>query len=66
MIDPATQSRLKAAIPECIGADHSVLDVLREEICPLKDAVRRIQPQTTMSISLAQYSLLLLSTTRTN
>lgn len=62
MIDPATQSRLKAAISECIGADHGVLDVLREELCPLKDAVRRIQPQ----ISLAQYSLLLLSTTRTN
>lgn len=52
MIDPATQSQLKEAIADCIGTDQSVLDELREEIRPLKDASRRIQPRTTTSISL--------------
>lgn len=52
MIDPATQSQLKDAIADCIGADQSVLDELREEIRPLKDSSRRIQPRSTTSISL--------------
>lgn len=52
MIDPATQAQLKDAIADCIGADRGVLDVLREEIRPLKTATRRIQPRATTSISL--------------
>src|SRR6516225_10893499 len=52
MLDPKTQSDLKDAIGECIGADASVLDALRTEIKPLKSLVRRIQPRVTTSISL--------------
>ena len=52
MIDPATQAQLKAAIADCIGTDQGVLDALREEIRPLKNATRRIQPRSTTSISL--------------
>jgi hypothetical protein len=52
MLDPKSQSDLKEAIGECIGADASVLDALRTEIRPLKSLVRRIQPRTTTSISL--------------
>lgn len=52
MIDPLTQSQLKDAIAECIGADQSILDALRKEIRPLKHATRRIQPRATTSISL--------------
>ena len=52
MIDPASQSQLKAAVEVCIGADRAVLDKLREEIRPLRSASRRIQPRATTSISL--------------
>jgi len=52
MIDPATQAQLKEAIADCIGTDQGVLDALREEIRPLRNATRRIQPRTTTSISL--------------
>lgn len=52
MIDPATQSKLKDAIEDCIGSDQGVLDALRAEIRPLKHATRRIQPRSTTSISL--------------
>jgi hypothetical protein len=52
MLDPKSQSDLKDAIGECIGADASVLDALRSEIRPLKSLVRRIQPRATTSISL--------------
>ena len=52
MIDPATQTQLKAAINECIGADRAILDSLRTEIRPLKSQMRRIQPRATTSISL--------------
>lgn len=52
MIDPASQSRLKEAIIDCIGTDQGVLDALREEIRLLKSTMRRIQPRTTTSISL--------------
>ncbi len=52
MIDPTTQAQLKEAIADCIGADRDVLDALREEIRPLKNATRRIQPRSTTSISL--------------
>ncbi|HVT30724.1 MAG TPA: hypothetical protein VHE81_22135 [Lacipirellulaceae bacterium] len=52
MIDPETQAQLKEAIADCIGADHAVLDALRDEIRPLKTATRRIQARTTTSISI--------------
>ncbi|MCR6653138.1 MAG: hypothetical protein NVV73_17355 [Cellvibrionaceae bacterium] len=52
MIDPASQTQLKAAIADCIDTDQGVLDALREEIYPLKSATRRIQPRSTTSISL--------------
>lgn len=52
MIDPASQAQLKEAIADCIDTDQGVLDALREEIRPLKNATRRIQPRTTTSISL--------------
>jgi hypothetical protein len=52
MIDPASQTQLKEAIADCIGADQGVLNTLREEIRPLKNAIRRIQPRATTSISL--------------
>ena len=52
MIDPATQAQLKEAIADCIGTDQGVLDALREDIRPLRNATRRIQPRTTTSISL--------------
>lgn len=52
MIDPASQAQLREGIAECIGADQGVLDALREEIRPLKNAARRIQPRSTTSISL--------------
>jgi hypothetical protein len=52
MLDPKSQNDLKDAIGECIGADASVLDALRNEIRPLKSLVRRVQPRATTSISL--------------
>jgi hypothetical protein len=52
MIDPATQTQLKEAIADCIGTDQGVLDALREEIRPLRKAMRQIQPRATTSISL--------------
>lgn len=52
MIDPATHDQLKTAISECIGADQRILTSLRDEIRPLKNATRRIQPRATTSISL--------------
>lgn len=36
MLDPKSQSDLKDAISDRIGADASVLDALRSEIRPLK------------------------------
>lgn len=52
MIDPSTQTQLKEAIAECIQMDQGILDALREEIRPLRNQTRRIQPRATTSISL--------------
>nr|VFJ48327.1 MAG: hypothetical protein BECKFM1743C_GA0114222_100588 [Candidatus Kentron sp. FM]VFJ52356.1 MAG: hypothetical protein BECKFM1743A_GA0114220_101018 [Candidatus Kentron sp. FM]VFK09601.1 MAG: hypothetical protein BECKFM1743B_GA0114221_101098 [Candidatus Kentron sp. FM] len=52
MIDPVTQTQLRKAIADCVGIDRAVLDALREEIRPLRNATRRILPRTTTSISL--------------
>ncbi len=52
MFDPETIQDLKHSIADCIGADQDILTALREEIRPLKNATRRIQPRATTSISL--------------
>jgi hypothetical protein len=52
MFDPETIKDLKDAIADCIGADQDLLDSLRAEIRPLKNATRRIQLRATTSISL--------------
>ena len=52
MIDLGTQAQLKEAVADCIGTDQRILDSLREEIRPLRNATRRIQPRATTSISL--------------
>lgn len=52
MIDPASQTDLKAAIADCISSDQDVLNDLRKEIHPLKYVTKRIQPRVTTSISL--------------
>lgn len=52
MFDPETIKDLKDAIADCIGADQDVLDTLRAEIRPLRNATRQIQPRATTSISL--------------
>jgi len=52
MIDPTNQDQIKEAIADCIATDQGLLDILREEIRPLKGMTRHIQPRTTTSISL--------------
>ena len=52
MFEPSTQAQLKQAIAECIDGDKGMLDALREEIRPLKQQTKRIQPRATTSISL--------------
>jgi len=52
MIDPESQQILKREIVERMMADRVILDTLREEIRPLRSAIRLIQPRTTTSISL--------------
>lgn len=52
MIDPQSHSKMKQAIIERTKADKVLLDQLRNEIRPLKDQVRRIQPRSTTAVSL--------------
>jgi hypothetical protein len=52
MFDPSTQAQLKRAIADCIGNDQGILRELRDEIRPLKQQTKRIQPRATTSISL--------------
>ena len=52
MIDSATQAQLKDAIADCIDTDQGILNKLREEIRPLRNTSRRIQPRETTSISI--------------
>lgn len=52
MLDPASQVQLREAIADCIVSDRGGLDVLRQEIRPLKSVTRRIQSRATTSISL--------------
>ena len=52
MIDPATQAQLKEAIADCIRTDGGMLRALRDEIRPLRQQTRRIQPRAATSVSL--------------
>lgn len=52
MMDPESQAQLRREIVERMVADRALLDQLRDEIRPLRDSVRRIQPRATTSISL--------------
>jgi hypothetical protein len=52
MIDPRSQTVLKKEIADRMAADRALLDGLRDEIRPLRDHVRPIQPRTITSISL--------------
>src|SRR6476469_6109766 len=52
MLESDSHEQLKREIAERIEADRALLDQLREEIRPLRGAVRKIQPRTTTSISL--------------
>src|SRR5215216_6356984 len=52
MFDPSTQVQLKQAIADCLANDQGILQELRDEIRPLKQQTKRIQPRATTSISL--------------
>lgn len=52
MIEPESHQLLRSEIAERIRADRALLEGLRNEIRPLRQAIRRIQPRTTTSISL--------------
>lgn len=52
MIEPASHLALRQTITTSILADRGLLDSLRAEIRPLRDAVRRIQPRTGSAVSL--------------
>lgn len=52
MIEPSSQAELKQAIADCIDSDRGILNELRDEIRPLKQQTKRIQPRATTSISL--------------
>src|SRR6266704_4502015 len=52
MFEPSTQAQLKQAIAECIDSDKGILNTLRDEIRPLRQQTKRIQPRATTSISL--------------
>jgi len=52
VIEPESHEKLRREISERIRADKALLEGLRDEIRPLRGAVRRIQPRSTTSISL--------------
>lgn len=52
MLDEDSHKRLQEAITQQVRADHAVLEQLRNEVRPLRDAVRRIQPRETAAISI--------------
>jgi hypothetical protein len=52
MLEPESREALKEQIATQIAEDGVLLEELRAEIRPLKDAVRRVTPRTTTSISL--------------
>jgi hypothetical protein len=52
MIEPESHEKLRREMSERIRADRELLEGVRDEIRPLRAAVRRIQPRSTTSISL--------------
>lgn len=52
MIDPESLKTLGTELKVCMQTDRAVLDALREEIRPLRDATRRINPRATTALSL--------------
>ena len=52
MLDPDNLPRVREAIQTRTREDSFLLQQLREEICPLKGATRRIAPRSTTSVSL--------------
>lgn len=52
MLETESEAELRKELSERIKADRAVLDNLRNEIRPLRNQVRRIQPRSTTSISL--------------
>lgn len=52
VIDPDSIDALRTSLADSIEGDRKVLDDLREEVRPLRDNTRRIQPRSTTAISL--------------
>jgi len=52
MIEPESHEKLSQEVSARIFEDRAILNELREEIRPLRNQVRRIQPRSTTSISL--------------
>ncbi len=52
MIDPDSQDKLRGEIQEQIESDRALLTGLRDEIRPLRSAVRAITPRSTTSLSI--------------
>lgn len=52
MIDPQSLKELRTGIRRQVAGDRALLDQLRNEIRPLRNRMRRIQPRATTSISL--------------
>jgi hypothetical protein len=52
MIGPESIDALRAGLAESIVGDRKVLEELREEVRPLRDRTRPIQPRSTTAISL--------------
>ena len=52
VIDPESIDTLRTALADSIAGDRKVLDELREEVRPLRDKTRRVQPRSTTAISL--------------
>lgn len=52
VIDPASIAALRTELAQSVKGDRAVLDELRQDVRPLRDHTRRIQPRSTTAISL--------------
>jgi hypothetical protein len=52
LIDPESIQALQSELKDAISGDRRVLDELREDVRPLKDATKPIHPRSTTAISL--------------
>jgi hypothetical protein len=50
MIEPESHEKLRREMSERIRADRELLEGVRDEIRPLRAAVRRIQPRSTTDL----------------